>query len=319
MIDPNQAWRQRRRAIPRSSSSNERTLRTPRRPTSRLAEVRPARRRRRRSHQLPAPRPSRSRRERCTVALMSTSSHDAERRAFAGRGMQRCARSDGEFSFAKGTGRLTHDWRSGRAPAPTADARSPSEQKRAGDWAVLSRLSIGSGPAHRLEDFRFHEDRAIGRTGPGLSGTSALGSPASQSSRPRVSPRERHSGSAGPSSLTRVPARSPAASSRSAASSRVALGFLVRGASRFGHHERCRLTGGEPPQPAWDTSLGSAGGRADGRYPPGLLVGSVEREGPALGELGRSRLPSGQERGGVAILEVAPAGELDVDRHRRGL
>ena len=42
-----------------------------------------------------------------TVALMSTSSHDAGRRAFAGRGsrlagMQRCARSDGEFSFAKG-------------------------------------------------------------------------------------------------------------------------------------------------------------------------------------------------------------------------
>ena len=65
--------------------------------------------------------------------------------------------------------------------------------------------------------------------------------------------------------------------------------------------------------------LWSAGGRADGGYPPGLLVGSVERERPALGELGRSRLASGHDRGGVAILEVAPAGELDVDRHRRGL
>ena len=65
--------------------------------------------------------------------------------------------------------------------------------------------------------------------------------------------------------------------------------------------------------------LGPAGGCADGGYPPGLLVGSVEGEGPALGELGRSRPASGHDRGGVAILEVAPAGELDVDRHRRGL
>ena len=66
-------------------------------------------------------------------------------------------------------------------------------------------------------------------------------------------------------------------------------------------------------------SLGSSRGRADGRYQPGLLVGSVESERPTFGELDRSRLASGDDRRGVAVLEVASARELDLDRHRRGL
>src|ERR687894_1482462 len=33
----------------------------------------------------------------------------------------------------------------------------------------------------------------------------------------------------------------------------LALGLLVRGSPHAGHHERCRLTGRQPPQPAWDT------------------------------------------------------------------
>ena len=66
-------------------------------------------------------------------------------------------------------------------------------------------------------------------------------------------------------------------------------------------------------------NLGSSRGRADGRYQPGLLVGPVESERPTFGELDRSRLASGDDRGGVAVLDVAPAGELDLDRHGRGL
>jgi hypothetical protein len=65
--------------------------------------------------------------------------------------------------------------------------------------------------------------------------------------------------------------------------------------------------------------LGSAGGCADGGYPPGLLVGSVEGQRPPFGELGRPRLASGHDRGGVPVIKLAPAGELDVDCHRRGL
>src|ERR687897_1155161 len=33
----------------------------------------------------------------------------------------------------------------------------------------------------------------------------------------------------------------------------LALGLGVRGTPRLGHHERRRLTGRQPPQPAWDT------------------------------------------------------------------
>src|SRR3954471_11029408 len=33
----------------------------------------------------------------------------------------------------------------------------------------------------------------------------------------------------------------------------LALGLLVRGSLHLGHHDRRRLTGKEPPEPAWDT------------------------------------------------------------------
>src|SRR5919198_3859891 len=32
----------------------------------------------------------------------------------------------------------------------------------------------------------------------------------------------------------------------------LALGLLVRGSPRLGHHQRCHLTGRQPPQPAWN-------------------------------------------------------------------
>jgi ketosteroid isomerase-like protein len=32
----------------------------------------------------------------------------------------------------------------------------------------------------------------------------------------------------------------------------LALRLLVRGTPRLGHHQRCHLTGRQPPQPAWD-------------------------------------------------------------------
>src|ERR687895_2776854 len=60
----------------------------------------------------------------------------------------------------------------------------------------------------------------------------------------------------------------------------LALGLLVRGSPHAGHHERCRLTGRQPPQPPWDTPWWLGIQRARQRRQPlphrrGLVVNNV--------------------------------------------
>src|SRR3984885_2773471 len=59
--------------------------------------------------------------------------------------------------------------------------------------------------------------------------------------------------------------------------------------------------------------------RAHGAQQPGLPRVAVERERPALREPGGAGLAAGEDLRGVAVLEVAAAVQLDLDRHRRRL
>src|SRR5918912_2972723 len=91
-----------------------------------------------------------------------------------------------------------------------------------------------------------------------------------------------------PARITRLPAE-------------LALCLLVGGTPRLGHHECCRLTGSQPPQPPWDTPrrLGTQRARQCGQPLPhrrGLVVDDVVD--PRLTALDGNR---GRRRGVVDV------------------
>src|SRR3954463_7344062 len=66
----------------------------------------------------------------------------------------------------------------------------------------------------------------------------------------------------------------------------LALGLLVRGTSRLGHHARCHLTGQEATEPAWDAPWWLGAQRARQHRQPlphgrGLVVDDVVDAGLA--------------------------------------
>src|ERR1700736_5330349 len=104
-------------------------------------------------------------------------------------------------------------------------------------------------------------------------------------------------------------------------------GYLVRGALRRGPLGiRPRLIGPRLSHPAAalfgfgsrdPAGLRVADGGAHGRDPPRLRLRAIERERPTLGERRRPRLAPRNDRRRVPVLDVAPAGQLDLDDHRR--
>src|SRR5437588_12759762 len=74
-----------------------------------------------------------------------------------------------------------------------------------------------------------------------------------------------------------------------------------------------------PPPPFLASSLRPDERRGHGDDPPRVGARPAERERPAFGELPLPRLVASHDRGRVAILEITPADDLDLDRHRRRL